>query len=153
MHLSLRQLERDPPRLGLTGQQVYVCENPVVLAAAADALGAACRPLVCLNGQPAGAARLLLAQLADEGAQLRWHADFDWGGATIVGGVLRRLGGRPWRYDEASYRAAAERGAGAGLADRPVETPWDPGLAVAMRTLRLRVEEEAVLDTLLTDLA
>jgi uncharacterized protein (TIGR02679 family) len=153
VHLSLRQLERDPPELDLSRQPVYVCENPVVVAAAADALGAACRPLVCLNGQPAGAARLLLTLLADNGVTLRWHADFDWGGVTIVNGVLRRLGGCPWRYDEASYRAAAEPGAGAALTDRPVETPWDPALAAAMRTLRVRVEEEAVLDVLLTDLA
>jgi uncharacterized protein (TIGR02679 family) len=153
VHLSLRQLERDPPSLALSGRAVHVCENPVVVAAAADAFGSTCRPLVCLGGQPAGAARLLLAQLDNAGAELLWHADFDWGGASIAAGVHRRFRGRPWRYDEAAYRAAAVHARGSALSGRPVATPWDPSLASTLAELGVRVEEEAVLDDLLADLS
>lgn len=152
VHLSLRQLEREPPRWDLRGNTVFVCENPVVVAAAADV--SASRPLVCLGGQPAGAARLLLRRLTEAGAQLAVHADFDWGGVVIASGVLRRAGGRPWRFDAASYRAARSRGAtGGALSGRPADTPWDPRLRNALLEERVRVEEEAVLDDLLHDLS
>ena len=41
---TLRQLTRDPPRLPLHGVPVSVCENPVVVAEAADRLGPPRRP-------------------------------------------------------------------------------------------------------------
>jgi len=39
------------------------------------------------------------------------------------------------------------------LAGEPVATPWDPGLAVAMASHDVRIEEELSLDILLADLA
>ncbi|MGH7277102.1 MAG: TIGR02679 family protein, partial [Candidatus Rokuibacteriota bacterium] len=52
--LTTRQLLRHPPTFGppTAGRTVYVCENPTVLAAAANRLGGASAPLVCLEGQP-----------------------------------------------------------------------------------------------------
>jgi hypothetical protein len=38
------------------------------------------------------------------------------------------------------------------LAGEPVDTPWDPELACAMRHRNVRIEEELTLDALLQDL-
>ena len=62
--LTLRQLGRERP--SFPAGAVYVCENPTVLAAAADLLGPACPPLVCVNGQPSTAALRLLTGLIDQ---------------------------------------------------------------------------------------
>jgi uncharacterized protein (TIGR02679 family) len=150
-YLTVRRLIRNPREWAVRGTPVYVCENPAVVAAAADELGALCAALVCVRGYPAAAATVLLRQLADAGADLRYHGDFDWPGITIAGLVLRRFGAHPWRLDEAAYRAAARAG-GRPLAGRAQPTPWDGGLSVAMRELGVQVEEERVLDDLLADL-
>jgi uncharacterized protein (TIGR02679 family) len=62
---------------------VRICENPVVVAAAADELGARCQPLVCVGGQPSAAGWRLLELLAAGGAEFGHHGDFDWGGVRI----------------------------------------------------------------------
>lgn len=149
--LTLRQLAGDttlltPPAV------MYVCENPAVVAAAADAYGAHCPPLVCLQGQPSAAALTLLRRTAEQGASLRYHGDFDWGGLRIAAALLGRVPWTPWRYTAADYRAAA-RDSAVPLAGVPAASPWDPSLAEALVEHGVRVEEEAVLDTLLADLA
>jgi uncharacterized protein (TIGR02679 family) len=154
--LTLRQLRCH--EWVLTGARVRICENPVVVAAAADELAARCQPLVCVGGQPSAAAWRLLELLAAGGASFRYHGDFDWGGVRIAAAVHDRLGARPWRYDAAAYEAAVSAAAGGlaplgALAGEPAATAWDPPLAAAMRRLGVRVEEELVLDTLLADLS
>ena len=146
--LTLRQLRRHtgPMRAGL----VRICENPVVVAAAADALGGSCPPLVCCNGRPSAAVWRLLELLAEGGAEFAYHGDFDWGGIGIATAVHSRIGWRPWRYDTAAYLKAASE---TRLTGRPVPTPWDPSLSTAMRHRAVRVEEEQVLTDLLADLA
>ena len=64
--LTLRQLVRDPPTWDRTmrSAQVWICENPMVLALAADRLGHRCPPLVCTSGQPGAAVMTLLRGLA-----------------------------------------------------------------------------------------
>jgi len=152
VHLSLRHLVRDPPDLGaLVGADVFVCENPAVVSAAADRLGARCRPLVCVGGMPAAAAASLLRLLADAEAVLRYHGDFDWGGLAIANTVTTRFGAVPWRYDRAHYERALRPGL-ATLTDRRIDARFDPDLADALGEHRRRVEEEAVLDDLLADL-
>jgi hypothetical protein len=75
-----------------------VCENPAVVAAAADRLGDRCRPLVCTNGQPFGAARRLLTSLA-AGAELRVRAGDDPAGQQIVAHLCKLLPTATlWRY-------------------------------------------------------
>ncbi|MBB5076683.1 TIGR02679 family protein [Nonomuraea endophytica] len=144
---TLRQLRRaEPINAGL----VRLCENPVVVAAAADDLGAACPPLVCVNGRPSAAVWRLLDLLAAGGSSFAYHGDFDWGGVAIAAAVHERVGFTPWRYDAASYQRAASA---APLAGRAVPTPWDPPLSEAMRRRAVRVEEELVLSDLLSDLA
>lgn len=149
MVLTLRQLVSDPAALSV--RRVFVCENPVVIATAADRLGAHCAPLVCTSGQPGVAVVHLLRQLADAGAELRYHGDFDWGGVRIGNTVFERLPAKPWRFEAADYRVAADRGR--SLSGPPVDARWDADLAAEMRATQLAVEEEHVLDDLLSDLA
>jgi uncharacterized protein (TIGR02679 family) len=158
--LTLRQLRchDGPLRAGL----VRVCENPVVVAAAADELGAGCRPLVCAGGRLSAAGWRLLDLLAAGGAEFRYHGDFDWGGIRIAGAVRERAvmahaRWGPWRYDRDAYEALAAAvpaavPPGARLAGEPVAAPWDPGLATAMARYGIRLEEELALDVLLADL-
>jgi uncharacterized protein (TIGR02679 family) len=148
--LSVRQLLRSPPRFDLAGREVFVCENPAIVAAAADRLGARSAPLVCVEGQPRTAARLLLAALQAAGAALRYHGDFDWGGLRIGNVIARRHGATPWRYGTADYVRARK---GAPLCGAPVEASWDADLAAAMREHGRAAHEEGVVDPLLEDLA
>jgi uncharacterized protein (TIGR02679 family) len=153
VHLTVRQLLRDPPELRLRGRSVFICENPVVVAEASNRLGARSAPLLCVSGHPAGAATVLLRRLAEAGAVLRYHGDFDWPGLTIANGVVARFGARSWRFDAAAYRSAvgSDRG-GAPLRGAPVIASWDAALTRAMAEGGVRVEEETVLDDLLGDL-
>lgn len=151
--LTLRQLTRETPDLGVERRTIRVCENPAVLAAAADGLGPECPPLVCVEGNLSLAARALLFQMAELGCPLAHHGDFDWGGVRIAAGVLRLPGAVPWRYDARAYLAAVESGLGAPLTTgTPAPTPWDPALCAAIAEHGIRVEEEHVLDRLLADL-
>jgi uncharacterized protein (TIGR02679 family) len=150
--LTLCQLRcHDEP---LHATRVRMCENPVVVAVAADELGAGCQPLVCVGGHPSAAVWRLLELLASSGAQFDYHGDFDWGGVRIARGVRERVSWHPWRYDRHAYEAAALAAHPlAPLAGNPTTTPWDPELASVMRQRNVRIEEELTLDTLLQDLS
>lgn len=158
--LTLRQLVRDMPRWegasrqGISGQTVYICENPAVLALAADRLGSGCAPLVCTGGQPGAAAMHLLRALAVAGANLVHHGDFDWGGVRIGNLLHARLPVAPWRFGAEQYmQAAASAPSSQTLSGAPVEASWDLDLGAAMRRVGRRIEEELVVEGLLTDLA
>ena len=78
---------------------MFVCENPSVLIAAADELGAQGLPLVCTNGRPSAAAMRLLTGLAEAGAVLHVRADDDPAGQEIISGIMRAIpGARLWRF-------------------------------------------------------
>lgn len=150
--LTTRQLLRDPPAFGpsIAGRTIYVCENPTVLASAANRLGARSRAVVCLEGQPRTAAHLLLSRLATARARLVYHGDFDWAGIHIGNLVMRRYRVAPWRFSSEDYRAA--RG-GRELHGAPVAAIWDPSLKAAMIETGRAVHEEQVVDVLVADLA
>jgi uncharacterized protein (TIGR02679 family) len=150
--LTLRQLGRDRPDLGAGGQLVRVCENPIVLASAADELGADCPPLVCLSGHPSAAALRLLTALVAEGAHLTYHGDFDWGGIRIANALRERFTWNPWRFDAPAYRSALESVTGGKLTGRPVDATWDPNLRTALEQNGVHVQEELVLPDLMADL-
>jgi uncharacterized protein (TIGR02679 family) len=136
------------------GLTVRACENPVVVAAAADRWGAACAPLVCLEGFANHAARTLLTHLARQGARFLYHGDFDWAGLSIANKLAEMVPFAPWRFMAVDYRRAlAAPGERPPLRSRPVAALWDPELAPAMAAAGEAVEEEAVLGDLLADLA
>ncbi len=134
----------------VTGARIYVCENPTVVAAAANQLGAQSAPLISLEGQPATTAHLLLDRLTQAGIELRYHGDFDWSGLAIANLVMHRHGALPWRFKVADYQAAP---GGTALTGTPVVAAWDPELEPALRAAGRAVHEEQVLDLLLADLA
>lgn len=157
LHLSLRRLLRSPPAWQLEDCDVFVCENPEIVAIAADRLGARCAPLICTDGMPAAAQRTLLTQLATVGAKLQYHGDFDWPGLSIGNFVMRSFRAKPWRFDAEDYLAAldaASNGAGGyrKLQGAVTEASWDGELAAQMIQRGQAVDEEAVAELLLQDL-
>lgn len=151
---SLRDLVREQPTWQVAGRTVFVCENPNLLAIAADRLESQCAPLVCTDGMPAAAQWLLLGQLATAGAELVYHGDFDWPGLRIADYVLRSLPAKPWRLGAQDYLAAvAQAQEKAPLSARPVAALWNEELAGAMVTAGVAIAEEAVFESLAVDLA
>jgi uncharacterized protein (TIGR02679 family) len=144
-------LLRDVPDFDVVnGAIIYICENPNVVSGAANRLGAASAPLVCVEGQPRTAARLLLGRLATAGASLAYHGDFDWGGVRIGNTVIGDFGARAWRFSASDYEMT--RG-GRKLTGRPVPARWDSGLSSAMKIDGRAVHEEQVIEDLLSDLS
>jgi uncharacterized protein (TIGR02679 family) len=153
-YLALRSLLRRRVVWDVADRCVFVCENPAILAIAADALGKACAPLVCTGGMPAAAQRTLLAQLAADGARLRYHGDFDWPGIRIGNFVMREFGALAWRFGADDYLAAADSGGGLPLNDAErVAAAWDANLSIAMAGRAVAIHEEAVADVLIGDLS
>ncbi|MDN6873698.1 TIGR02679 family protein [Pseudomonas citronellolis] len=153
-YLSLRQLVRKPYSWQVEGRNVYVCENPNIVAIVADRLGADSAPLVCTDGMPAAAQRILLDQLAAAGARLHYHGDYDWPGIGIGNHVMRTWQAVPWRFGCRDYleavMVAPKRPR--DLEINGVEALWDKELLTAMDTQGLAIPEEAVFSTLLDDL-
>jgi uncharacterized protein (TIGR02679 family) len=146
--VTLHQLTAHPIRVSCP--RVFVCENPAVLRRACAELGAACPPLVCTEGRPSTAFHRLIGLAVGAGAELWYHGDFDWPGVAIAADIITRYGGRPWRMGASDYRLATH--SGVRLGEDPVDTPWDPGLAEAMRATGYAVYEETEGDQLLGDL-
>jgi uncharacterized protein (TIGR02679 family) len=153
-YVSLRRLVRRPPVWAVAGQAVYVCENPNLLAIAADTLGPRCPPMVCTEGMPAAAQSRLLSQLVRAGARLLYHGDFDWPGLQIGNYMMREFGAEPWRFCAADYLAAVR------VAPRPghrlkgitVLASWDEELTPVMTEYQIGIAEEGVAASLLQDL-
>lgn len=152
VHVSLRMLLRHPLASGegLRGRDIFACENPTIVALAAARLGVGCAPLVCVNGQFATPALVLLRQLRAAGARLRYHGDFDPAGLAIARRVMAESGALPWRLGRADYAAAPK---GVKFVGCLGPTPWDPALREAMHDSRETVHEEAVFESLAEDLA
>jgi uncharacterized protein (TIGR02679 family) len=153
-YLSLRVLMRSPPSWAVAGQDVYVCENPNLLAIAADRLGPRCHPMVCTDGMPAAAQDRLLSQLVQAGARLLYHGDFDWPGLRIGNYMIREYGAQPWDFAAADYVAAVQKSPRPGrwLDGVSAFASWDAELAPAMQGHKLAIAEESVADSLLQDL-
>ncbi|MFF9504862.1 TIGR02679 family protein [Streptomyces sp. NPDC014656] len=151
--LTLAHL-RAPGELALPAPLVvHITENPSILALALRRFGPRCPPLVCTSGWPNSAAIQLLRLLADHGAALRYHGDFDGEGIRIAAHVMAKTPARPWRMTAADYRTAAARHPHAPHPGRVTPAPWDGELARAMEDHATAVVEELVADTLLEDLA
>ena len=156
--LTLRQVRQgaadtEPDPWGIGGGEVFVCENPAVLEAAARQLGPRCPPLICVEGHLSVACRAMLRALREHGASFRYHGDFDWGGLRIANSVVDLIDAAMWRYSHHDYLDAVDRGHGVPLnTGEPCDASWDPRLRAAIATRAVRVEEEHVLPDLLADL-
>ena len=145
--VSMGELEPESPT------PIFSCENPAVVAAAADRLGDSSATLVCLEGVPSTAGLVLLERLAMAGCPLHYHGDFDWPGLSIFSTLRRRLDLSAWRFGADDYQAALGDGRGGiPLVGRPMESSWDAALAPAMSEAGVAVFEEQVIDRLLEDL-
>jgi len=110
--------------------------------------------LVCTDGMPAAAQRVLLGQLVNAGAQLRYHGDFDWPGISIANYVVKHCASRPWRMSSQDYELAVQQASErSALSQGVVDCTWDGSLSQSMKLLGVAVAEEAVIDSLLADLS
>ncbi|MFJ7906988.1 TIGR02679 family protein [Kitasatospora sp. NPDC096204] len=150
--LTLAQL-RSPGEFAGPAGPVYITENPSVLALALRRFGRHCPPLVCTSGWPSTAVIHLLRRLADDGASLRYHGDFDGEGIRIAAHVMAKTGAVPWRMAADDYRAAVPRVPPGPDPGRLTPAPWDRALVGSIAELRTAVVEEVVADLLLDDLA
>jgi uncharacterized protein (TIGR02679 family) len=143
---------RWPPGLA-AGAWTFVTENPSVASAAADlaATGIALR-LLCMSGTPSALEVAAIARLSEAGWRVAVRADFDDAGIAHVAAVLRAAPSAcPWRMHTSDYYESLRDGATVPLPQVP-DTPWEPGLASAMRARKLATFEEALMSDLLSDL-
>jgi len=153
-HLTMRDLRRMRWRLP-PGTEVFVCENPRVVEAVADA---ECRrPLVCTSGNPTTTVLALLGALTGAGASLAYRGDFDWPGVAMANRIIGTYNARPWRMTAVDYeehvRIARDRGTPLqSLSGQLTAAAWDPELAPAMQAIGVGVQEESALELLLADL-
>jgi uncharacterized protein (TIGR02679 family) len=148
--LTLRQLTMHP--VLPWALEIYVCSSSALVRAAADELGASCPALVCTEGEPSVACRLLLQAAASSASTVHWHGDFSWPGLRSAATAIRRLGARPWRLTASDYQTALACGS-EPLRGRAEPSPWDPRLAEMMQRSGRMVGEQRVLSALLSDLA
>lgn len=152
LHLTRFALERHPARVP-PGTSVLVVENPRIVEAAAQARSTT--PVLSTNGQPSSAVLLLLTQLRESGATLRYHGDFDTPGLAICERLIH-LGAIPWRMTARDYRDAL-RAADAQAIPLPIDelspgpTPWDPILHDVFDRERRIVHQERLLPALIRE--
>lgn len=147
--LTLHQLTGDP--LTVKARNIYVCENPAVLRAAAAELGEQSAPLICTEGQPSAACLRLLGR-AD--GTIHWRGDFDWTGLRTTAAAVIRDEAVPWRMSAVDYLTAldAPLAETEALKGAPAPSPWDPELADLMAARGRAVMEERMIPELLADL-
>jgi uncharacterized protein (TIGR02679 family) len=143
--LTLSQLRASPLDQGIPAD-VWVFENPSMLAVALARHGRRCPPIVVTAGWPNSAAIALLGKLAVAGATLHYHGDFDGEGLRIAANVAARTGAVPWRMTSQDYLDAVAEGPGVG---RVTPVPWDADLAGHLTRVGVTVPEERLAEKLL----
>jgi uncharacterized protein (TIGR02679 family) len=151
-HLSVRLLRSGGASVFdcIAGKAVYACENPSVVAAAAQRLGSTSSPLICTAGQPASAPQLLLSLLKSAKCPVFCHGDFDSAGINITNLLIERYGVYPWRMATTDYLTCASRGP--VLGPKCASASWDANLASLLLSHGHAVLEESMLDILVDDL-
>jgi uncharacterized protein (TIGR02679 family) len=153
--LTFRHLRLYPPTFELPSNaedsRIFVCENPSILAEAANCIGAKCPPMVCVEGHPSLACWLLLEQLRSREFQLAYHGDFDWGGIRIANKLYAAFGFEPWRFTSTSHRIRSNHHR--KLRPPESEARWDSTLSEAIRRAGVSVEEESAIEELIADLS
>ncbi len=154
--LTLHQLMTSP--VTPESAQIFVCENPAVVRAAAAELGKDSAPLVCVEGSPSVACDRLLAAAVGNGngngnrARIHWHNDFDWPGLRMTAAATERYAATPWRMSATDYSDALGNGPTEPLQGTRAVTPWDEQLTTTMAREGRAVREEHLLPGLLADL-
>jgi uncharacterized protein (TIGR02679 family) len=143
--LTLSQLRASPLDQRIPAQ-VWIFENPSMLAVALARFGRRCPPIVVTAGWPNSAAIALLSKLAAAGSRLHYHGDFDGEGLRIAANVAARTGAVPWRMTSQDYLAAVADGPAVG---RVTPVPWDADLAAHLTRAGVTVPEERVAANLL----
>jgi uncharacterized protein (TIGR02679 family) len=143
--LTLGQLRASPLDQGIPAE-VWIFENPSMLAVALARFGRRCPPIVVTAGWPNSAAIALLSKLAAAGALLRYHGDFDGEGLRIAANVAARTGAIPWRMTSQDYLDAVAEGPAVG---RVTPAPWDADLAAHVTQAGVTVPEERLAERLL----
>lgn len=151
LHLSRFALERHPVQVE-AGVGILVVENPRLVEAAAQANSP--QSVIAANGNPSGAVQLLLHQLLEAGASLRYHGDFDAAGLAMCA-RMAQSGLRPWRMDASDYLEALASADASGVdlprdADVAGPTPWDRQLQEEFDRDRRIIHEERLLPALLS---
>lgn len=151
--ITLRELASSKIQIP-TGTEVFVCENPGIVAHAADTLGDRSAPIICTEGIPSTATLQLLTKLSSVGGLLRVRADFDWTGIRIVNQLRRHTPTVPWRYSANDYAQAIDTlSSGLELSGTKVVATWDTQLTELMVEKNHAVFEEQLAPILLEDLS
>ena len=150
--LTLAQLRRWPLPALPTASEVYVFENPSLVAEATsrDWSGP---PIVCSSGLLTVAVSTLLRQLGARGAVLHQHADFDANGPGHYGvdDTARRY--VTVAHDGNRLHQSARRGPdGMPLRGTVPPTLWDPALGDVVRSAGVVVYEEELRAQLLDEI-
>ncbi|MEV5747038.1 TIGR02679 family protein [Actinoallomurus sp. NPDC052308] len=146
---TLQQLMSGP--LTPQAREIFVCQSPAVVRAAAARMGARCAALVCTEGRASVACRRLLTAAAVAGARIRWHSDFDWAALRMTAAAVHRYAALPWRMGAEDYLEAV-RTARDPLRGARAATPWDERLSVGMARAGYAVREDRLVSVLLEDL-
>ncbi|MGW0731622.1 TIGR02679 domain-containing protein [Streptomyces sp. NPDC002851] len=147
--LTLHQLAYDPvvPAAG----DIFVCENPAVLRAAAAELEADSAALVAPRTyRPPPATSCSPTRYAQE--RLHWRADFDRAGPAHHRRRRETPRGNTMAHDCRRLPEALDQGQDTPLGGPPAPSPWGPKLARAMGESGHAVMEERLLPALLADL-
>lgn len=153
IRLTFRQLRQHALEFANDHDLVSVCENPSIVAAAADRIGPSCKPMVCIEGFPSHAFILLIRSLQSAGVPARYHGDFDRNGLRIANQMIADLGLQAWRMDTKNYATASGRSELEFEDDATVpDFAWAPSLASTLQKTRRILLEEMVLEELLSDL-
>jgi uncharacterized protein (TIGR02679 family) len=130
---------------------VFVTENPSVMEAALEVPGAR---VLCTLGTPTKEALEALGRLAEAGWKLHVRADFDTTGLSHVRSILEAApSGVAWRMSVEDYLAGVVENGPVLRYGKELITPWEPALAVVMMETGQVVNEEALLDEMLEDIA
>jgi uncharacterized protein (TIGR02679 family) len=106
--------------------------------------------IVCTSGRSTLVVLEVLRRLAESGAHIRYHGDFDWPGIAMANQLVAMFDVEPWRMSADDY---LDSPAGLPLVGSEVAPAWDAELGAAMRHRGLAVHEEAVLGGLLDSLS
>ena len=151
IRLTARQIDRKENDFAVQGRTIFVCENPTIVAAAANALRGDCPPMICIDGWATTPSLLLLRRLEQDGARLKYQGDGDWAGISIAAELRRHVAVTPWRLTSEQLPLLADR-PGPPLIGQCVETPWDTPLSKILSQRGRALHEEVMLDVLIEDL-